>query len=308
LTLYNRGYGIGEIGSLRGYSYTGMRKLLLRNGARFRNKQEAYKVMLSRRPEWKRQFLRYTVSDESRKLSISKIKLLFFVFTEGCIYKSKIQFTNNEGVLHRDFSKLMKEVYNADTKTRGKVTYVFSTEIADDLRAYSLKRKIPENVLDKLLESPQLTRDILRIFADTEGSVTISVRRAPRNYTVVDRRVVISCTNPIVRSQLIVLLNSLGIEAGDRKDTIQIMEESSLREFALQVSFSPGVRVVRKKAGHGVWYMHEKSTLLRLLIRVYDEQKAKGRRGRHEGVFRTCTKKEDVMCILNSWYDELKGG
>ena len=85
LTLYNKGYAIGEIGSLRGCSYTGMRKLLLRNGARFRNKQEAYRVMLSRRPEWKRQFLKYTVSDESRKLSFSK---LFFVFRHEGVFST----------------------------------------------------------------------------------------------------------------------------------------------------------------------------------------------------------------------------
>jgi hypothetical protein len=45
-----------------------------------------------------------------------------------------------------------------------------------------------------------------------------------------------------------------------------------------------------------------------LLICIYDEQKTKGGRGRHLGVFRNCKKKKQVIKILHSWYDELKGG
>lgn len=91
------------------------------------------------------------------------------------------------------------------------------------------------------------------------------------------------------------------------KDGVAIMDEDSLRIFAQQVGFSPGIKVMRKKAGHGLWYGCDKATLLRLLIRVYDEQIESGRGGRHEGVFRNCIKADDVMKILNVWYGELRG-
>lgn len=307
-SLYNQGYSINELAKIIGCSYSHMRNVLLKNGATLRTRREGLISMISRHPEWRKQFLKYVIPLESRQLSNSKIKLLFLVFTEGCIWKNKVQFTNNQAILRGLFSNLMEEVYNVNTKTCGNVTYIHSIEIANDLRTYNIKKAIPEEVMRKLLHSPQLTKEVLRIFADTEGSVIICVRKAPRNYTVGDRRVVIACTNAIVKAQLITLLKSLRITGHTRKYGVLITDERSLREFAQQIGFSPRIKVIRKKAGHGIWYMHEKTTLLRLLIRTYDEQIKKGRWGRHLGVFRNCKNKKEVMKILHSWYNELKGG
>ena len=306
--LYNQGYSINELKKIMGRSYTYTRNILLKNGVKLRNRKEAFANMISRHPEWKRQFLKYVIPPESRLLSDSKIKLLFLIFTEGCVWKSKIQFTNNQAILREIFSKLMKEVYNVNAKTKGNVTYIHSTEIANDLRTYNIKKEIPPEVMCKLLKSPQLLKEVLRIFADTEGSVIISVRKAPRNYTVADRRITIACTNEAVKSQLIKLLKSLGITARQGRDGVMITNEHSLREFAKQINFSHGISVLRKKAGHGIWYMHEKNILVKLLIRTYDEQKKKGSRGKHLGVFRNCKNKEDALKILDCWYEELKGG
>ena len=308
VSLYNQGYSINELKKIMGCSYTRMRNILLKNGAKLRTRKEAFINMVSRHPEWRTQFLKYTIPPESRQLSNSKIKFLFLLFTEGCIWKNKIQFTNNQAILRDFFSTLMKEVYNANTKTNGNVTYLHSIEIANDLRTYNIKEAIPEEVMYKLLKLPQLTKEVLRIFADTEGSVIISIRKAPRNYTIGDRRIVIACTNTIVKLQLITLLESLRITARQGKDGVLITSEHSLREFAQQVGFSPGIKVIRKKAGHGIWYKYEKAILLRLLIRTYDEQIKKGRGGRHLGVFRKCKNKKEVMKILHSWYNELKEG
>jgi len=308
VSLYNQGYSINELKKIMDCSYTYTRNMLLKSGAKLRTRKEAFINMISRHPEWKKQFLKYVISPESRQLSDSKIKLLFLLFTEGCIWKSKVQFTNNQAILRDFFSALMKEVYNIDTKTNDNVTYVHSIEIANDLRTYNIKEMIPEEVMCKLLKSPQLTKEVLRIFADTEGSVIISVRKAPRNYTVGDRRIVIACTNDIVKSQLITLLKSLEITARPGKDGVLITNEHSLREFAQQIGFSHGIKVLRKKAGYGIWYMHEKATLVRLLIRIYDEQINKGRGGKHLGVFQNCKNKEDVLKILDFWYNELKRG
>lgn len=308
VSLYNQGYSINELAKIMGCSYSHMRNILLENGVTLRTRKEGLINMISRHPEWRKQFLKYTVPPKSRQLSNSKIKLLFLLFTEGCIWKNKVQFTNNQAILRDLFSTLMKEVYNVNTKTHDNVTYIHSIEIADDLRTYDIKKAIPEEVMCKLLQSPQLMKEVLRIFADTEGSVIICVRKAPRNYTVGDRRIVIACTNTIVKSQLITLLKSLRITAHLRKYGVLITDERSLREFAQQVGFSPRIKVIRKKAGHGIWYMYEKATLLRLLVRTYDEQIKRGRGGRHLGVFRNCKNKKEVMKILHSWYNELKGG
>jgi hypothetical protein len=308
VSLYNQGYSINELAKIMGCSYAHVRSVLLKNGATLRTRKEAFINMVSRHPEWRKQFLKYAIPSESRQLSSSKIKLLFLLYTEGCIWKNKVQFTNNQAILRDLFSTLMKEVYNVNTKTYGNVTNIHSINIANDLRTYNIKEAIPKEVMYKLLQSPQLTKEVLRIFADTEGSVIISIRNAPRNYTVGDRRIVIACTNAIVKSQLITLLKSLRITGRQGKDGVLIANERSLREFAQQISFSSGIKVIRKKAGHGVWYMYEKATLVRLLIRIYDEQIKKGRGGKHLGVFRNCKNKKGVMKILNSWYNELKGG
>ena len=307
-SLYNQGYSISELRAASGYSYTRMRNMLLKSGVKLRTKKEAAKSMINRHPEWKNQFLKYTLTQESRLLSDAKTKLLFLIFTEGCIHKSKVQFTNNEGILRDSFSVLMRQVYGVETKTTNRnVAYVSSVEIARDLAAYNMKTLIPEEIMCKLLQSQKLTSDVLRIFADTEGSVIISVRKGPRNYTVADRRVVIACTNENVKLQLVKLLKPLGIIGHVNQVGVLVMDENSLRKFDQQVGFSSGVKVVRKKAGYGLWYNYEKASLLKLLIRIYNEQKTKGNRGLHLGVFRNCKTKDEVIEILRSWYNERRG-
>jgi len=284
-----------------------MRNMLLKNGVKLRNKKEAAGVMINRHPEWKDKFLKYTVSKESRQLSDSKIKLLFFLFTEGCIHNQKVQFTNNDQSLRDSFSVLMKGVYGVQTKTTcGIVSYISSREIAKDLVAYDIKNSIPDEIIGKLLLSKKLTRDVLRIFADTEGSVTISVRKITKNYTVADRRVTIACMNEKVKPQFVMLLKSLGIIGYAGKLGVVIMDETSIREFDKQVGFSSEVRVIRKKANYGLWYHYKKSLLLKLVIRIYDEQKMRNQ-AKHMGVFAQCTTKSEVLTILNSWYNELRG-
>lgn len=306
--LYNQGYSIAELAQLSGITYTPVRNMLLKNGVKLRTKEEAAKSMINRHPEWKNQFLKYKLNPESRLLSESKIKLLFFVFTEGCIHKHKVQFTNNEPILRNSFSLLMKEVYGVDTMTtNGNVAYISSREIAKDLSAYNIKNAIPERIMFELLKSQELTREVLRIFADTEGAIIISVRKAPRNCTVGDRRVVLACTNDNVKAQLVQLLASIGIIGHVGQVGVLVMDESSLREFDKQVGFSAGIKVIRKKAGYGLWYHYEKALLLKLALRVYEEQRTKGNRGAHLGVFMNCTDKEQVIKILNSWYNE-EGG
>jgi len=275
---------------------------------KLRTRSEALKNLTTRHPEWKDKFLKYKVPDKSRLLSPQKIKLLFLIFTEGCVCKNKIQFTNNHAVLRDYFSMLMREVYDVDTKTDGNVAYIFSREIAKDFQSCGIKKIIPDKIMHELLKSPSLTKEVLRLFADTEGAVLISIRKAPQNYTVADRRIVIACTNEIVKAQLITLLESLGIKAHLGKDGIFITYEHLLRIFALQVGFSSGIKVVRKRAGHGIWYGYEKATLLRLVARIYDEQIKRGRGyGEHEGVFRNCKKADDVMKTLRVWYNESRG-
>ncbi len=305
VSLYNQGYSITELAKILGLTYSLVRNMLLKNGVKLRTRKAAAKTMINRHPEWKNQFLKYRVSSESRQLSKPKIKLLFFVFTEGCVHKGKVQFTNNEPILRNQFSILMKEVYGIVTKTtNGNVAYINSNEIANDVTAYDIKTLIPTELMLELLKSQELTREVLRIFADTEGSVTISVRKAPRNYTVADRKVVLACTNDRVKAQLVQLLSSIGIIGHVGQVGVLIMDEKSLREFDKQVGFTSGVKVIRKKAGYGVWYHYEKASLLKLLIRIYDEQKTKGIRGAHLRVFKNCKSKEEVLKILNSWYNE----
>jgi hypothetical protein len=308
LSLYNQGHSISELCKASDCSYTHMRNMLLKSGVKFRNKQEAAKSMITRHSEWKNNFIKYIVSQQSSQLSDSKIKLLFFVFTEGCIHKSKIQFTNNQVILRDSFSILMKQVYGVKTKTTNRiVAYVNSMEIAKDLAAYNVKASIPQEIMSKLIQSKELTRQVLRIFVDTEGSVIISVRKPARNYTVADRRVVIACTNEKIKLQLVNLLASIEIIGHVGKVGVLITDQISLREFDKQVGFSSGVKVVRKKAGYGLWYNYEKALLLKLLIRIYDEQKIKGNRGKHIGVFMNCKVKEEVIEILNSWYNQQRG-
>jgi len=303
--MYNQGYSIAEIAQALALTYTPIRNALIKSGVKLRTKKEAAKIMINRHPEWRNQFLKYRLNAKSRELSDSKIKLLFLILTEGCIHKGKVQFTNNEPLLRNYFSTQMKEVYGISTKKTSEIVeYINSREIAEDLMAYNIKTSIPAEIMNALLKSPKLTREVLRIFADTEGAVIISVRKAPRNFTVADRRVVLACTNQKVKYQLVELLSSIRIVGHVGSVGVSILDQNSLRGFERHVGFSPGVRVVRKKAGHGLWYHFEKASLLKLIIRIYDEQKIRGNRGAHLGVFMNCRTKEQVIKMLNSWYTE----
>ena len=311
MTLYDEGYSINEIAKIMHCSYTCARNILLKNGVKLRTKREAFAALMSRHPEWREQFsarVCHKIPFRSHRLSQQKIKLLILILTEGYICENKVQFTNNHTLLLDRFSTFIKRVYKVNVRRGGNVAYVFSKELTDDLNAYNIKEKIPDEVMHEILKSRSFTKEVLRLFADTEGAVIISIRKAINNYTVGDRRIVIASTNDIVKKQLLILFKSLGIKAHEGKVGVLITDELSLRSFALQVGFSLGMRVIRKKGDHGVWYGYEKATLLRLLVWICNEQIKRGRGyGRHEGVFRNCKTAEEVFKILRLWYNELRG-
>jgi hypothetical protein len=297
---------ISEIAASIKWSYAAVRKCLITSGVTFRSKEEAAHVYIDRHPEWSRQFIKYHVNKKA-EITDDKIVLLTMVITEGYVDRTSAGFTNTQDLLHAEFEKLLTKIYGTVRVSRGgMLSRVSSTEIADDLRRMMPGKAFNEAIFEHILKSTQVTAKVLRTIADTEGSMIVSIRKAPRNYTV-ESRVVLASTNRGFSDQISALLTTLRIYSRSSADGVIINRKDDIERFIRKVGFSPGIRVVRKRAGVSTWYGKEKYILSKLALRVYSEQ-VKARKSGAKGCFVNCMTRGDVMSKLTDWYEEINGG
>lgn len=304
--MYNEGMSIKEVvGTIR-KSYTYTRRRLLDEGVHLRSKATGTGVYLSRHPEWSQQFIKYKVK-EPTLLSDDKALLLTLVVTEGYTDLTSFGFTNTQEFLHNRFRELALAVYGKALVGRNKITSrISSTEMAHNISSLIPGKAFNESVLQAILASSNLTANVLRIVADTEGSMLISVKRAPRNYTV-ECRVVLSSFNLPFTTQLMILLSSLGIQSKPTELGAIICKKADIFRFISTVGFSPQAKVVRRKGNVSVWFGFRKAGLARLFQRLSMEQaiaKSSGRRG----CFADCTSRSQTVLRLKTWYAESNGG
>jgi len=181
-----------------------------------------------------------------------------------------------------------------------------STEIARDMSNVMSGKSFNDSIFRSLLKSQQTAARVLRIVANTEGSMIVSIKKAPRNYTL-ELRIVLASTNVRFRNQISALLTMFSIGSRSSADGVIVNRKEDIKRFIRAVGFSPGVRVVRKRAGLSFWYGKDKYILTKLSLRVYAEQE-KARASGARGCFVSCKTRADVMAKLTNWYDEISGG
>jgi hypothetical protein len=262
-------------------------------------------MFISRHPEWSRQFIKYEI--DGAGLSEDKALLLTMVVTEGYIDATSFGFTNTQELLHTDFSNLVADVYGQVTIGRNKMTSrVSSVAIVRDLSRLLPGKTYSDEVLHFILDSPTTIVKVLRIIANTEGAMIISIKKAINNFTV-EFGIVLASSNLKFTGQVGTLLTSIGVEHRISKIGVVINKKSQISRFIQLVGFSPGVRVVRKKAGHSLWFGHEKVGLQRLFFRISNEQRRARSLGLR-GCFADCSTRELTLQRLRTWYAEENGG
>lgn len=304
--LYFDGMSIKEVAGIIGRSYTYTRNKLLSEGVTMRSKAFGTEVYLSHHPEWSRQFIKYEVANPT-DVSDEKVLLLMLVATEGYNDSTSFGFTNTQEFLHDRFRELVYAVYGKVLIGRNRITSrISSIEIARNISSLIPSKTFHDSVLQIVLASPRLTAEVLRIVADTEGSMLISVRKAPRNYTV-EYRIVLSSSNPDFTRQFVKLLSSLGIRSKPTSLGAVISRKAEIARFISVVGFSPQARVVRKRGKESIWYGFKKAGLAALFRRISEEQSS-ARSSSRRGCFADCFSRAQVVLRLKTWYAESNGG
>lgn len=295
-----------EIATELGRSYFYVRSRVLESGIPLRTKADGTRVYITRHLEWSRQFVKYKIPQEN-VLSQEKVELVTLIATEGYTDATSFGFTNTQELLHANFTGLVRDVYGNVLVGRNNLTSrVSSVEIALELSRMLPSKAFSGEVLDFILASPPLLVRVLRIIANTEGAMIISIKRAKRNFTT-ESRIVLASSNPIFRRQISKLLDKIGVNHRISEVGVTIGRKSQITRFATLVGFSPGVKVIRKKAGDSLWYRYEKIGLLRLFLKITEKQDG-ARSSGSRGCFENCKTRDQILRRLRKWYVEANGG
>lgn len=305
--LYAEGLSINEIAERADRSFEFVRKRLLRSGVRMRTRCEGTRLWIERNPGQSGQHEpRYKVSGLG-EITEQKVLLLTLAITEGHRSHRLVGFTNTQELLHEQFKNLVHSVYGKVPVRRVRIqSIVSSVEIAREVESLTPGKFFSDSVLDYILRSATLSKQVLRIVADTEGLMIMSARKAPRNYSV-EHRVVLASSNPRFTEQVAIILRSISISSSINSVGVQIMRTEDVTRFIKEVGFTPGLRVIRKKAGYGVWYGKDKSIISQVFLRVSEEQhRFWGRPS--AGVFADCKTREETVERLMSIYRQVCSG
>jgi len=304
--LYASGMSINEIAARIGRSRTFVTKRLLRAGVAPRSRQEGKAAYIQRHPEYAAKIYKWRVRNPG-VITDAKILLMTAIITEGCICKSGIHFTNTQEQLHGMFRHLVLEAYGDIHIGRNGLNSRFSSiAVREDMAPHIQGKVFSQACLDRILSSRELCAKIMRIIADTEGSMIISIRKAPRNFTV-EFRVVLASTNRMFSTQIKAILNALGMDSNINRVGVHIMKKDHIKKFVEIVGFTPGLKVIRKKAGVGVWYGCDKSIMTRVFLHISDYQdEAWGNPIRF--LFANCQTREATLERLMSIYRQVSGG
>ena len=305
-SMYEAGMSIDEVARQTGRSYTYTRDRLIEARMTLRSKADGTRLFISKHPEWRQQFVKYRV-ENPLEITEKKSMVLAMVVTEGYTDATSFGFTNSQELIHDRFRSLVTDVFGSVLIGRNHMTSrVSSTEISRVISAFLPDKTFSPALLDFILRSPGAASKVLRIIADTEGSMLISVKKASRNFTV-ESRIVLASSNLEFTRQIVLMLESLGIGSKPTEQGAIIGRKRDITRFVQEVGFSPGVRVVRRNFRNSLWYGYEKSELAKLFQRISLEQgkaRAEGRRGS----FADCFTKQETVLRLREWCADSNGG
>lgn len=108
--------------------------------------------------------------------------------------------------------------------------------------------KIPDIVMNSNKEIKQSF--LMRVFSADGGPVLTERNR--RNYLEMRRMIVLSCSNPTIQAQYMMLLSEFGIKPRKNGIQLQIERKEDIEKFKNQINFLPGVRVTKGKRWKGV--------------------------------------------------------
>lgn len=303
---YESGMSIKEVARSTHRSYFFTRERLLAARTVLRSKKEGTNLHIQRHPEWKRQFVKYEVK-ESGVITDEKILLLTMIITEGYFDRRSFGFCNVNELLNSRFEKVVRDVYGPVNKGKnGLLSRVSSTEISTDVASFMHAKTFGTDILRRILHSEELTTRVLRIVADTEGSILISPKRARRNWTV-EFRIVLSSKNMAFSKQIAELLRNIGIYSTITNNGVQLIRKRDIRRLIEMVGFSPGVKVVRRKDRRSLWYGHEKMGLAKLFLKICEDQEI-AKKFAHGGSFADCKTRRQTVSRLAAWYLKVNGG
>lgn len=301
-SLYRKGHSIHEIAEMTGRSYTFTRNSLLRSGVELRTKEHGTALYLNLHPDWSQQFEKYKV-DRIGELTPEKVLLTSLIITEGFLDSRTIGFTNTQDQLHAEFTSCVSRVYGIIHVGRtGILSRVSSVQVAKDISLLMNTKAFSDATTRYILADPGLCAQVLRVVADTEGSMIISLREAPKNFTV-ECRVVLASTNKNFVRQLQQILARLGISSKPGVNCLIVGQKDEIQKFIRVVGFTPGIKVIRKKAGVSTWFGREKCQLAALCLRICSEQRTAKRSGLR-GCFAECVSRDQLLTKLDAWYDE----
>jgi hypothetical protein len=297
---------VAEIAALIGRSSTFVNGRLDARMVAKRTRSETALAYIRTHPSYAEKLYKWKVKDPGA-VTEAKLLLMTMIITEGCIRRNEVHFTNTQEILHDMFRRAVRDAYGDVRVGRSNRNSRFSGKLlTDDIAPHIQGKVFSKACLSQILSSQALCAKVARIITDTEGSMIISAKKAPRNYTV-ESRIVLASTNPAFRLQIQAILMALGIESHMNRLGVHVMKKEHIKRFIESVGFTPGLRVIRKRAGLSVWYGHDKSVMAKAFLYISDRQdRAWGNPKRC--LFADCTSREQTIERLMSIYRQVSGG
>ena len=224
-----------------------------------------------------------TESIEDRETLMAR--LIGLLLTDGGLSvisgRRRFHFTSNSEQLTREFSYLIKRLFNLSTKPRIRngayhIVVWISKKVRDEMFSYSKTyRKLaydkrngnyPKTVIPEfIIQNEQLAREFLKYAFTADGSIIFNIGKARYGFRF-DRCVKLYCEHPNLRIQYIKLLEKLGYKVSVWKDQIILRKPENLTKFSKEIGFVENVKI----SGKGLWKGFNKSDLLRFSADSYN--------------------------------------
>ena len=210
----------------------------------------------------------------NERVSVPQVRVIAHCMFDGWIYSNPkrgqyyIGYSNSNEVLIHQFKNDMCRVYGLNKGSQRMnnhgVTMVEygSKKAFRAIRSFvGSKTRIPTCIM---IGTRKIKIAFIRAFFDDEGRVIFS----PETHT---RKIAGTSTNPVIRKQLITLLENIGIIGRENGVDVTITDKENIHKFSAKVGFTHGITVKRKRK-FSKWFGIEKNELIKKLLASYKEK------------------------------------
>ena len=235
--------------------------------------------------------------------------LIALLLTDGGISftKSKsarISLDSLSEELHKEFTRLMNDLFSAKVGRSGIKSRVGSIKIGNALRKYSPTYRTkkcsdkctklccieckpipskgisypPVKIPKEIMQSNELIKCVFLKYAfSCDGSASLSIQRYKQRWRF-QKKISLACKHPVLLKQWSQILNSIGIHnrISMADDKVYIDSRKGIEEFSKKIKFLENVRLSGK--GGSKWKGLKKNEILKLysyLYQIYDSLGAK---------------------------------